>query len=105
MRLPIHVEDISEAFTRVLLSDSPHHSIYNSGGTPISLGDLAGIVRGFLPDAQIEFDDEGGLERSGNYLVDNSRLTNEFELEYAPFPSRVREIINEVRQDNGLPLV
>lgn len=102
MRLPIHVEDISEAFARVLLSDSPHHSIYNSGGTPISLGDLADIVRGFLPDAQIEFDDEGGLERSGNYLVDNSRLMDEFELEYPPFPSRVREIINEVRQDNGL---
>ena len=105
MRLPIHVEDISEAFTRVLLSDSPHHSIYNSGGTPISLGDLADIVRGYLPGAQIEFNDEGGLDRSGNYLVDNSRLMNEFELEYAPFPTRVREIINDVRRDNGLPTV
>ena len=105
MRLPIHVEDISEAFTRVLLSDSPHHSIYNSGGTPISLGDLADSVRGYLPGAQIEFNDEGGLDRSGNYLVDNSRLMNEFELEYAPFPTRVREIINDVRRDNGLPTV
>ena len=44
MRLPIHVEDISEAFARVLLSDSPHHSLYNSGGSAISLGDLAEIV-------------------------------------------------------------
>ena len=101
MRLPIHVEDISEAFARVLLSDSPHHSLYNSGGSAISLGDLAEIVRRFIPDARIEFDDDGGLEESGNYLVDNSRLLNEFEMEYAPFPQRVLEIINDVRQDMG----
>ena len=105
MRLPIHVEDISEVFVRVLLADSSHYPIYNSGGSPISLGDLAGIVRGYLPDAQIEFDDEGGLEESGNYLVDNSRLRDEFEIEYPPFPSRVLEIINDVRREEGLPLV
>ena len=103
MRLPIHVEDISEAFARVLLSDAPHHSLYNSGGSAISLGDLAEIVRRFIPDARIEFDDDGGLEESGNYLVDNSRLLNEFELEYAPFPQRVLEIINDIRQDMGQP--
>ena len=105
MRLPIHVEDISEVFVRVLLADSSHYPIYNSGGTPISLGDLADMVRGFLPEAQIDFDSDGGLEESGNYLVDNSRLCDEFEVEYAPFPSRVLEIINEVRRDSGLPLV
>ena len=105
MRLPIHVEDIAEAFTRVLLSDAPHHAIYNSGGTPISIGDLADMVREFLPDAQITFGDEGGLEESGNYLVDNSRLLGEFELEYAPFPTRVMEVINDVRREEGLPLV
>ena len=105
MRLPIHVEDISEVFTRVLMSDSPHYSIYNSGGTPISIGDLAKMVQEFLPDAQITFADEGGLEASGNYLVDNSRLLGEFELEYAPFRDRVREVINDIRREEGLPLV
>ena len=105
MRLPIHVEDISEVFTRILMSDSPHHPIYNSGGTPISLGDLAEMVKEFLPDAQISFGDEGGKEESGNYLVDNSRLLGEFKLEYAPFRTRVMEIINDVRREEGLPLV
>ena len=105
MRLPIHVEDIAEVFTRVLLSDSPHHSVYNSGGTPISLGELADMVRGFIPDARIEFDSEGGREESGNFLVDNSRLLQEFEMEYAPFPTRVLEIINDIRRENGLPPV
>ena len=105
MRLPIHVEDIAEAFVRVLLADSTRYSIYNSGGTPISLGELADMVREFIPDAQISFDSDGGLEESGNYLVDNSRLLQEFEIEYAPFRGRVLEIINDVRQDSGLPLV
>ena len=60
MRLPIHVEDIAEAFVRVSLADSSENQVYNSGGTPISLGDLAEMVRGYLPDAQISFDNEGG---------------------------------------------
>ena len=105
MRLPVHVEDVAEAFVRVTLSDSPHHSVYNTGGIPISLGDLAEMVRGFLPDADISFDSDGGKEDSGNYLVDNSRLLGEFELEYPPLQSRVRDIINDVRRDNGLPPV
>ena len=105
MRLPVHVEDVSEAFVRVTLADTVHHSLYNTGGTPISLGDLADLVRGFLPDAQISFDSDGGREDSSNYLVDNSRLLGEFELEYPPFPTRVLEIINDVRREAGLPLV
>ncbi len=105
MRLPIHVEDIAEAFVRVSLANSSHYPIYNSGGHAISLGDLADMVREFLPDARISFANEGGLEESGNYLVDNSRLLDEFELQYAPFRQRVLEIINEVRADSGLPLV
>ena len=105
MRLPIHVEDIAEAFVRVSLVDHSDQQVYNSGGTPISLGDLADIVRGYLPDAQITFDNPGGREHSGNYLVDNSRLLTEFELSYPPLQQRVLEIINEVRADEGLPLV
>ena len=38
-------------------------------------------------------------------MMDYTRLRQEFEVQYAPFPQRVREIINEVRQEEGLPLV
>ena len=105
MRLPVHVDDVSEAFVRVTLADSTHHSLYNTGGIPISMGDLADIVRGFLPDAQISFDSEGGREDSGNYMVDNSRLLGEFELEHPSLETWVRKIIDEVRRDAGLPPV
>jgi nucleoside-diphosphate-sugar epimerase len=104
MRLLIHVEDIAEVFARVLLADAPRHAIYNSGGVAISLGELADLVREFLPDAKITFAQEGGREESGNYLVDNSRLRKEFGIEYPPLRTRVREIINDVRRQEGLPL-
>jgi nucleoside-diphosphate-sugar epimerase len=103
MRLLIHVEDIAEVFARVLLADAPQHDIYNSGGIPISLGELADLVRELLPDAKITFAQEGGREESGNYLVDWSRLRKEFGIEYPPLRQRVREIINDVRRQEGLP--
>ena len=106
MRLPIHVEDISEIFVRVTLADSTQHEVYNSGGETISMGALADLVRRYLPDAQISFDkDAGGKASSGNYMMDNTRLRQEFEVSLASFPQRVLEIINEIRKEEGLPLV
>jgi nucleoside-diphosphate-sugar epimerase len=105
MRLLIHVEDIAEVFARVLLADAPQHALYNSGGSPVSLGELADIVRQYLPDAQITFAEEGGREESGNYLVDWSRLAKEFGIEYPGLHTRVLEVINDVRRQEGLPLV
>ena len=105
MRLPVHVDDIAEAFVRVTMVDKSHHPIYNSGGYPISMGDLAEVVKKFLPEAQITFDSQDGKEESGNYLADNSRLLGEFELEYPPLEQRILQIINDVRADEGLSLV
>ena len=106
MRSPLHVDDIAEVFARVLLTDKPRYAVYNSGGTPISLGELADLVREFLPDAKITFEKEtGGKAISGNYLIDNSRLVQEFGMQYRPYRERVLQIINEVRRDAGMPLV
>lgn len=106
MRCPVHVDDIAEVFTRVLLNDKPRHSIYNTGGTAISLGELADIVCTYLPDAKISFEHEtGGREQSGNYLIDNSRLVEEFGVQYRPFRQRVLQIINEVRAQENYPAI
>jgi nucleoside-diphosphate-sugar epimerase len=102
MRLLVHVEDMAEIFARVLLAEAPRHSLYNSGGIPVSLGELADIVRGFLPEAKITFAEEGGREDSGNYLVDWSRLAKEFGVEYPGLHTRVLEVINDVRKSEGL---
>ena len=69
-----------------------------------SLGEIADIVRGFLPDAKINFEKQtGGKESSGNYLIDNSRLVQEFGVQYRPYRERVLQIINDVRADIGQP--
>jgi nucleoside-diphosphate-sugar epimerase len=106
MRCPIHVDDIAEVFTRVLLADKPRHAVYNSGGVAISLGEIADIVREFLPDAPISFEHEtGGRANSGNYLIDNTRLVQEFGVQYLPYRQRVLQIINDIRRQVGLPVV
>ncbi len=100
MRCVIHVEDIAEVFARVLLSDAPKHTTYSSGGTAISMGDLAALVRAEIPAADIRFEAEsGGKEISGNYLIDNSRVIEEFGLQYAPLSQRVAEVIADIRRD------
>lgn len=102
----IHVEDMAEAFARVLIADKPQHETYNSGGAMVSLAELAGMVREFLPDADIRFENEtGGRAASGNFMIDNKRLIEEFGLQYAPLRQRVKEVINDIRKGEGLPLV
>jgi nucleoside-diphosphate-sugar epimerase len=102
MRAPIHVDEIAEIFARVVMKDKPAHTIYNTGGHTISLGELADMVREFLPDAEISFDSEtGGRERSGNFMIDNSRVVTEFGMQFRPYRERVLQIINEVRAEEG----
>ncbi len=104
MRCVIHVEDMAEAFARVLLADKPKHTTYNSGGTTLSIGELAAQVREFLPDADIRFKEQaGGRAISGNYLIENRRLIEEFGLQYRPLRQRVKEVINDIRVSEGLP--
>jgi nucleoside-diphosphate-sugar epimerase len=99
----VHVDDMAEVFARVVLADKPDHRVYNSGGTAISLGEIADIVRSYLPDARISFQNETGAKAANStYLLDNSRLTSEFAVKYRPFRERVLQIINDVRRDNAL---
>jgi nucleoside-diphosphate-sugar epimerase len=106
MRCPIHVDEVAEIFARVIMADRPTHWIYNTGGIAISLGEIADLVREYLPDAKISFGkDTGGKEISGNYLIDNTRLVQEFGVQYRPYRERVLQIINEVRREAGLPPV
>lgn len=108
MRCPVHVDDVAEVFARVVLKDKPEHHVYNTGGTPVSLGDIAAIVQGYLPDAHIEFEHEVGGRDAANvplmdcYLIDNQRIRDEFQVEYPPYAERVRQMIDEVRSAEGL---
>jgi nucleoside-diphosphate-sugar epimerase len=106
MSCVIHVDDMAEVFAQVLMADRPVHRVYNSGGTTVSLGEIAEIVRSYLPDAMISFkSDRGAREMNSAYLLDNSRLVSEFGIQYRPFRERVLQIINATRHGAGLPPV
>jgi len=101
MRCVIHGDDMAEVFARVALADKPRHAIYNSGGESLSLGDIAGMVKKVIPDAEIRFEqDVGDEDRSGAYMFDNARLVEEFGLDYMPYQQRVEQMIEKVR--NGV---
>ncbi len=84
------------------MTDKPQHAVYNSGGVAVSLAEIADIVRGYLPDAKISFDKQtGGRASSGNWMIDNSRLVQEFGVQYRPYRERVLQIINDCRAETG----
>jgi nucleoside-diphosphate-sugar epimerase len=99
MRCVIHGDDAAEVFVRIALAPRPRHAIYNSGGEALSLGQLAAMVRRFIPEADIGFEHEtGGEAKSSAYLFDTERLVSEFGLRYPPYVERVPRMIDAVRR-------
>ncbi len=106
MQCVLHVDDMARVFARVLMAETPAYRIYNSGGTTVSLGELAEVVRSHLPDARIDFERESGArERNSTFLLDNGRLIAEFGIRFRPFPEQVLQVINDTRRRSGMPLV
>ena len=95
----IYVEDAAEIFVRAALSESLQSDIYISGGHLATLGEMASLVKSFLPDAQITLGD-GAVPHI--YLVDNSRMLRDIGYELPPLRLRVLDHINEARQEAGL---
>ena len=82
------------------------HDLQFRRGTRSASASWQASVREFLPDADIRFEAEtGGRAISGNFLIDNRRLIEEFGLQYKPLRQRVKEVINDIRVGEGLPPV
>ena len=95
----IHAEDAAEIFVRASLSDRLNHRIYISGGHLATIGDMADLVKKFIPDADITTGDQAVPHI---YLVDNSRMLADIGYELAPLEVRVLEHINDARAEVGL---
>ncbi|MCI0781360.1 MAG: NAD(P)-dependent oxidoreductase [Chloroflexi bacterium] len=95
----IHAEDAAEIFVRAVLSDRLNHRVYISGGHLATIADMADLVRGFIPDAQIATGDQAVPHI---YRVDNSRMLADIGYELAPLRVRVLEHINDARAEAGM---
>ena len=98
----IHAEDAAEIFVRAALSDGLNHRLYISGGHLATIRDMADMVRGFIPEAQITTGDQAVPHI---YLVDNSRMLADIGYELAPLDVRVLEHINDARRESGLAAI
>ena len=95
----IHAEDAAEIFVRAALSDGLNHRVYISGGHLCTIGEMADIVREFIPDAQITTGDQAVPHI---YMVDNSRMLADIGYELAPLRVRILEHINDARREAGM---
>lgn len=95
----IHAEDAAAIFVQAALSAALNHPIYLTGGHLATIGDMADLVRRFIPAAQITTGDRAVPHV---YRVDNSRMLADLGYEMAPLAVRVLEHINDARQEAGL---
>ena len=102
----VHVDDVAELFFRLATAQTINHAAYLTGGHVVSYSDLAGLVRQFVPTAEISFDpppDRGpdyGYGLSFDY--DHSRAKAEFGYTLPPLADRVLDGINGSRAMQGL---
>ena len=100
MRCVVYGDDVAEIFTRIAEKPRPDFPVYNSGGESLSLGQLADMVKKFIPDADITFENQTGGENeqgAAAYLYDNARIVKEFGVAYPPYEQRVAQMIEMVR--------
>jgi len=100
----IYKDDCAEQLVRLALKRKLEHFAYNNGGQCVTAAELAALVKTWLPDARIDFDDS----RNGTPLIDNqdgTRLVREIDFTPRPLQEGVRAHINEARTEAGLPPV
>lgn len=97
-------DDIGEFTARLLHAPSSPHPVYNLGGPPSCLRDVADAVRSYLPDADITFGDERGREELP-WRVSCARAKEDFDFEVIPLREAVLVHINDARAEAGMPLI
>jgi UDP-glucose 4-epimerase len=98
----VYVEDCAEQLVRLSLKPQLAHFAYNSSGHAIRAGDLADLVRHWVPDAEIAFDES----KASTPLVDDldgSRLTEEIGFTPRSMRDGILGHINEARAEASLP--
>jgi nucleoside-diphosphate-sugar epimerase len=100
----LYVDDCAEQLVRLALKPQLAHSVYNNGGHRVTAAEFAAIVRSFLPDAEIGFDDQA----PPTPLVDNlddSRLRTEIGFTPRALREGILAHINEARLERQLPAI
>lgn len=98
----VYVDDCAEQLVRLAIKPQLSHFAYNSSGHAISARDFASLVRHWIPDAEITFDES----KPGTPLVDDldgSRLIEEIDFAPRSMSEGILAHINEARAEASLP--
>ena len=94
-------DDIAEFTRRALKAESSPHPAYNLGGPPVSLKEVAAVVRKYIPGADITFGDEPE-DCELPWKVNCDLAKADFDFSVTPLDEAVRLHIREARVEAGL---
>lgn len=98
----IYVEDVADLMVRTAFADRLQRDVYCVGSHRASLGDIAEIVRGFVPEADISFaSDAAGFPQINR--MSGARLDADLGYTMPPLADRIRDQINTARTERQLP--
>lgn len=101
-----YVTDVAQAFRKAaFVSESDlSRNVYNVCGSRATLQEVADVVRGLLPDADILITNEGSNPWMHTMEMDAARADLGYDPEY-DLQSGVRAYVNVVREAEGLPSI
>jgi nucleoside-diphosphate-sugar epimerase len=99
-------DDIAALIKILIKAPSSPHPAYNVGGPPTSLRDAAEVVRGYIPDARIEFGNQSPPDDPGRrgipWKLSTARAKEDFGFSCMPLEEGVLIHINDARIEAGL---
>ena len=95
----VGVADIAQLYSKIALAADVKHDTYMGTGPSPTGSELAAIVKKYLPDAQITFDEKA---RVAAWNFDNSRAVTEFDWKIQSVEEMVLDEINGTRNAAGL---
>ena len=106
LRSLVSADDLGK-FTAILLrAPSSKYPVYNVGGPPYCLKDVAGQVKKYIPDAKIQFGTQKPQGKPVEYglpwKVSTARASEEFGFTLLPLEEAVLLHINDARFEAGL---
>ena len=96
----VGVADIAQLYTKMALADEVKYDTYMGTGPSPTGREIAAIVKKYLPNAEITFDENA---RVPAWNFDNSRAVKEFAWKIQSVEEMVLDEINGTREAAGLP--
>lgn len=90
-----YVEDTASVFSGLAMKEKLAFGCYNSGGHMTSLRHIAGIVKKYVPEAEIEFDEKAPDHKLVN-KIDSSRIREELGIVFPSLEENIAAIIKRV---------